>query len=143
MDTAPSVSESIPLEIECCLCPGLAPENQTLRGSKGKFCHRCLAIAKTLTNQELSNRKLRALRQKKQARGLCSRYRCTAKPVEGKTYCLECAEFQKKAVGKYRVKKSIEGKLLRNKSATAFQSETVTKPSTEYRRITVASLLCS
>lgn len=135
------VSPSIPLEAECCLCPNPAPEDQTFRGSKGRFCHSCLPMAQNmLTNKELSNLKLKALRLKKRARGLCSRYRCTALPVEGKTYCVSCSQYQNKAVCKYRVKKAGQGKSVSGGFVGPAWKE-ASRPA-EYRRITVASLLC-
>lgn len=140
MDSPTSVSQSIPLEQECCLCPNPAPEGQTFRGSKGRFCNSCLPSAHEFSAKELSNLKLKALRIKKRARGLCSRYRCTSKPVEGKTYCIPCSKYQNKAVIKYRVSKAAGGK---SSSAVPVGTSNprAAKP-TEYRRITIASLLC-
>lgn len=140
-----SVSPSLPLEAECCLCPNPAPEHQTFRGSKGKFCQSCLTIVQNqLTNKELSNLKLRALRLKKRARGLCARYRCTAAPVAGKTYCVSCSQYQNKAVSKHRVKKAAEGKCSFSSSAAhpSWKDGQASRGPVEYRRITIASLLC-
>lgn len=137
------VSQSIPLEAECCLCPAIARQNRILRGSmlKTKFCDDCFTLSKTLGTAELSKRKLRALRGKKVVRGLCARYRCTEQPVTGKTCCSKCNESQKNFMIKYRSKRLAQGKTLQNNPRNP--SKVVESiQSVVYRRITIESLLC-
>lgn len=87
--------------------------------------------------------KLRALREKKLARGLCARYRCTEQPVKGKMNCSKCAEYHNKSLEKYRLKKLVQGKETLQNEPCNTSKVVESSQSVVYRRITIESLLCS